>query len=173
MGYPERSDEVAGLVAEVRRLADRAAVANLADRYLRSLDEGDFNEAQAHSIFTPDVTLSFPPGDHDGIAGVTEFTRGFMRHWAQTHHNVSHYLIDLEGDQATVAWNVIAVHVHLGSPPPPVHSDHFYLGGRFDGMAVRTDCGWRLQHLALQVVWTAGPGIPSIAAVMADADKAD
>jgi hypothetical protein len=27
--------------------------------------------------------------------------------------------------------------------------------------------GWRLHRLALRVVWTTGPGIPSIAAVMA------
>jgi hypothetical protein len=163
---------VAGLAAEVRRLSDRAALADVADRYLRALDEGVFDEERAHSVFTDDVTLNFPPGDHRGIVGVAEFTQGFMRHWDRTHHNTSHYRIDIDGDHANIAWNIIAVHVHHGSPPPPASAEHFYLGGRFDGSAVRTHRGWRLRCLALRVVWTAGPGIPSIAAVMAGVDGA-
>jgi predicted ester cyclase len=163
---------LAALAADVRQLTDRAAVASLADRYLRSLDEGDFDAVKARAIFTKDVALSFPPGDHAGIAWIAEYTHGFMRHWERTLHNVSHYLIEVDGDQATIAWNVFAVHVHHGSPPPPAHSDHFYLGGRFTGTAVRTYSGWRLRRLTLRVAWTAGPSIPSIAAVMAGAAKA-
>ncbi|HEY0803498.1 MAG TPA: nuclear transport factor 2 family protein [Pseudonocardiaceae bacterium] len=152
----------------VRRLTDRADLADLADRYLRALDDGVFDQARAGSVFTDDVELHFPPGDHSGIAGVVEFTRGFMRHWARTHHTVSNYVVELDGDRATIAWNVIAVHVHHGAPPPPASAAHFHLGGRFDGAAVRTRHGWRLRRLALRVVWTAGPGIPSIAATMAN-----
>lgn len=163
---------VAELAAEVQRLSDRNALADLADRYLRALDEGVFDEERARSVFTNDVTLNFPPGDHHGMAGVAEFTRGFMRHWDRTHHNTSHYRIDIDGDRANIAWNIIAVHVHHGAPPPPASAEHFYLGGRFDGDAVRTHRGWRLRRLALRVVWTAGPGIPSIAAVMAGGNGA-
>lgn len=176
MRWRARSDlavALAALAAEVRQLTDQAAVASLADRYLRSLDDGDFDAVKARAIFTKDVAFSFPPGDHAGIAGVAEYTHGFMRHWERTLHNASHYLIEVDGDQATIAWNVFAVHVHRGSPPPPTHSDHFYLGGRFTGTAVRTYSGWRLRHLALRVAWTAGQSIPSIAAVMAGAEKAN
>jgi hypothetical protein len=162
-----RGSDLVTLAVDVRRLTDRGELADLADRYLRALDAGDFDEGRAVSVFTEDIELNFPPGDHYGIVGVVEFTRGFMRHWDRTHHNVSQYQIGLDGDRATVAWNVIAVHVHHGSPPPPASSKHFFLGGRFDGSAVRTPRGWRLRRLALGVVWTAGPGISSIAATMA------
>ncbi len=161
------TDLVAELAAEVRELSDRAALADLADRYLRALDESAFDDARARSVFTDDATLNFPPGDHHGIVGLAEFNSGFMRHWTRTHHNTSHYFVEIDGDRATIAWNILAVHVHHGSPPPPTHAEHFYLGGRFDGAAVRTHRGWRLQRLGLRVVWTAGPGIPTIAAHMA------
>src|SRR5262249_43770910 len=84
---------------------------------------------------------------------------------------VSNYHVELDGDRATIAWNIVAVHVHHGSPPPPASAAHFYLGGRFEGAAVRTQDDWRLRRLGLRVVWTAGPGIGSIAATMASANK--
>ena len=170
MMFPTELDRVAEMAEEVRRLSDRADLTDLADRYLRALDERAFDEVQAYSVFTDDVELNFPPGDHSGIVGVAEFNRGFMGHWDRTHHNVSSYFIELDGDRATIAWNIIAVHVHPGSPPPPTHAEHFYLGGRFEGAARRTKRGWRLRRLALRVTWTAGPGIPSIAATMASAN---
>jgi SnoaL-like domain len=169
MMLPTELDRVAEMAEEVRRLTDRGDLTDLADRYLRALDDGVFDEARARSVFTDDVELNFPPGDHRGINGVAEFTRGFMGHWDRTHHNVSHYSVELKGDRATISWNIIAVHVHPGSPPPPMLSEHFYLGGRFEGAARRTRRGWRIRRLALRVVWTAGPGIPSIAATMAGA----
>jgi hypothetical protein len=157
---------VAELADEVRRLSDRAALAELADSYLLALDEGAFDDARACSIFADDVTVSFPPGDHHGIVGMAEFTRGFMGQWARTHHNAAHYHIEIDGDRATIAWHVVAVHVHRGAPPPPASAAHFFLGGRFDGTAVRTEHGWRLWRLTLRLTWTSGPGIQSVAATM-------
>lgn len=158
------------LAAQVQALTDRAELADLADRYLRALDDSAFDEAWAHTVFTEDVELDFPPGSHQGIADVPGFTRGFMHHWQRTHHNVSHYAIELDGDRAAVAWNVVAIHLHHGSPPPPASAAHFYLGGRFEGVARRTAAGWRLSRLTLRVAWTTGPGIRSIAQVMTGTD---
>lgn len=168
---PTDPDALAALAAEVRKLSDRAALTDLADRYLRQLDVGVFDQEWARSVFTEDVELDFPPGSHRGVEGVDEFTRGFMRHWDRTHHNVSHHAVELDGgDEATVAWNVVAIHMHHGSPPPPASAAHFYLGGRFAAVARRTEAGWRLRRLTLEVVWTTGPGIRSIAQVMTGTD---
>jgi hypothetical protein len=158
------------LPAAIRMLVDRAELSDLADRYLRALDERTFTQEWARSVFTEDVELDFPPGSHRGLADVDEFTRGFMHHWDRTHHNVSHHAIELAGDEASIAWNVVAIHTHHGSPPPPASAAHFFLGGRFDGAARRTPEGWRLRRLALRVVWTTGPGIRSIAQVMTGTD---
>jgi len=160
----------AAVLQTLRRLSDRADLADLADRYLRALDERSFDQAWARSVFTSDIELDFPPGSHRGITDVDGFTRGFMEHWDHTHHNISHYAIELDGDRAAIAWNVVAIHVHRGSPPPPASAAHFYLGGRFEGVARRTGDGWRLSRLTLRVVWTTGPGIRSIAQVMTGTD---
>lgn len=157
------------LTATVRGLADRAELGDLVNRYLLALDDGAFTDSLAASVFSADVALDFPPGSHRGLAGVVEFNRGFMGHWIRTHHHASNYAIELAGDAATIAWNVTAVHMHPGSPPPPQPGKLFHLGGRFDGTAVRTTAGWRLNRLALRVIWTDGPGIPSIAKTMDDA----
>jgi SnoaL-like domain len=163
-GQIEASDQAA---AQLRVLADRAALSDMISGYFLALDERTFDEAQASAMFTDDVTLSFPPGDHRGLAGLSEFTAGFMAHWALTHHHCSDVAIELGGDRAALRWEVVATHVHHGSPPPPAQGNHFQLGGRFRGAAVRTERGWRITRLALRVLWTAGTGIPSIAATMA------
>ena len=148
-------------------LADRVAVTELCDRYLLDLDEGRFTEERARRVFVPDVVLRFPPGTHRGIHGLDAFFDTFMGPWLHTHHHVSNYLVDLHGDRAELVCSLLAVHTHPGSPPPPAPGDHFYLGGRFTGSAVRTPVGWRLSQLALQVCWTVGRGVPAIAATMA------
>jgi hypothetical protein len=154
-------------VALVGMLADRVALEDLIGCYFLALDQGTFDEARARAIFARDVELSFPPGDHRGLDGLVSFTAGFMAHWARTHHLCSDIAIEIEGDRAALGWNVIATHVRHGSPPPPAQSDHFRLGGRFDGAALRTEHGWRIEKLALQVLWTTGTGVRSIAATMA------
>jgi hypothetical protein len=173
LAKPSASDVLTELAAETRRLADRFALGELVDRYLLALDEGTFDQARAAGVFTADAALAFPPGDHHGLPGLAEFTSSFMAHWLRTHHHASNYVISLDGDRARIAWNVIATHVHPGSPAPPAPGRHFQLGGTFDGVALRTAGGWRLRRLELRVVWTTGTGVPSIAATMAGAGGAD
>lgn len=148
--------ELAELVGRVRRLTDRVDLVELIDRYLLSLDEGGFDEAWARSLFTEDVVMDFPVGSHRGIKDVTGFTAQIMDRWARTHHNGANHTVHTDGDQAAIAWNVYAIHVHHGSPNPPAPGEHFHLGGRFRGVAARTPEGWRIRRLGLRVLWTAG-----------------
>lgn len=152
--------------AAVTALADRVAVTELCDRYLLGLDDPAQAVAQASDLFTEDVVLDFPPGRHRGLGGLAEFTATFMSYWARTHHHSAGYVLVSDGDRMSVAWSVIATHVHPDAPPPPASSNHFHLGGRFTGSAVRTPLGWRIDLLTLRVLWTAGAGIPAIVASM-------
>lgn len=147
---------------EVRRLRDRFAVGDLVDRYLLALDEGTFSETVARSIFTEDAEFLLPAGDHRGITGLTDFTDGFMSYWALTHHLCSAHAVEVDGDEASIGWNVIATHLHRDSPPPPAPSRCFQYGGRFTAVAARTVDGWRLRKIELWVLWAAGEGNPAI-----------
>jgi len=108
-GVNERQVQVAALVRAKVAADKRATIEELVDRYLLALDEGVFSEAFAREVFTEDVILNFPPGSHRGIAGLAEFTDGFMGHWAATHHHASNYLIELNGDRVTVTGRAIMV----------------------------------------------------------------
>lgn len=140
----------------LHRLLDQADLRDLIDRYLYSLDVRGFDEDWAREVFTDDVVLTFPVGSHQGRAGVAEFTDAVMRPWPATLHVGSNCTVDVTGDRARLTWNLLAAHVHPGSPPPPAPSDVFHLGGVFTGTAIRTMSGWRIQHLSLRVIWTAG-----------------
>lgn len=149
-----------------RELSDRVAIHDLITRYFLALDRGTYDEKWAADVFTGDVILSFPPGDHQGTTGVVEFTRSFMSRWARTHHHTADFIVDIADDHATVAFNVIATHISHGSPSPPESGTHFHLGCRFGGEAERTERGWRLRQLGLTVIWSTGaaaPGIPAAA----------
>ncbi|HEX2312892.1 MAG TPA: nuclear transport factor 2 family protein [Thermomonospora sp.] len=142
------------------RLADRADLIDLVSRYHHSLDARRFDDAWARSLFTEDVVLDFPVGGHEGVAGLAEFTTRFMGRWDRTHHHATDHLVTLDGDHATVVWNMLATHVHPAGSGAP---GHFHLGARLDGATVRGPGGWRFRRLALRVIWTSGrpaAGVP-------------
>ncbi|MCT4356200.1 nuclear transport factor 2 family protein [Streptomyces sp. Je 1-79] len=149
-------------------LADRAALGDLAEGYLASLDEGTFDEEWARSFFTEDVELVYPVGSHRGIAGVPGFTRQIMDRWESTHHQGSPSLVVLDGDRATVSWSLIASHLHFDSPRPPAASRYFQLGGRFDASARRTPLGWRFTRMRLRIIWSTGQVPAEVTSVAAE-----
>ncbi|MGW0499663.1 nuclear transport factor 2 family protein [Streptomyces sp. NPDC003007] len=146
------------------RLADRMDVQELVDRYLADLDEAEFDDAWARSVFTEDGRFQFLMGGHDGVAGMAEFTAAMMGKWRRTHHVAAGHLVEVDGDRARVRGNLIATHLHPEEKPPgqpsapetPRAPEPFQVGDRFEGEAVRTDAGWRFARLAFEVVWTRG-----------------
>lgn len=146
------SAALAALEAQLRRLTDRSDLHDLIDRYMITLDEGKFDDAWTRSLFTADVSLTFPVGGYQGLAGLAEFTAEFMGRWDRTHHHAANHVIDVAGDRAAVSWSMIATHLRADQPSGP----HFQLGAHFDGAAVRTGAGWRFSGLVLRVVWTSG-----------------
>lgn len=152
----------------MRRLADRMDVQELVNRYLVGLDEAEFDDAWARSIFTEDGRFQFSMGGHDGVAGMAEYTAAMMGKWRRTHHVAAGHLVEIDGDRARVRGNLIATHLHPQEPAPqkppgqsgahetPGAPEPFQVGDRFEGEAVRTDAGWRFARLAFEVVWTRG-----------------
>lgn len=63
---------------QVRALTDRAEITDLMDRYLRSLDEGAFDEEWARAFHTEDVTAEMPIGTVHGRPALLAHVR---REW--------------------------------------------------------------------------------------------
>ncbi|MEV6775163.1 nuclear transport factor 2 family protein [Streptomyces syringium] len=158
--------EFAALEARVALLADRADITGLIDRYLLSLDTvpaggGRFDDAWARGLFTEDIRITTPIGDHEGIAGLAESEQSTFAKFERTQHVGTNYMIALDGDRATVRWNALMTHVHLATTQQARGAEpggHFDVGGTFTGEAVRTGQGWRFRRLIVQAVWTTGQG---------------
>jgi SnoaL-like domain len=148
------TDEITRLRREVRTLTDRADLTALLDRFALGLDNPDLDacdEDWYRTLFTEDVRLELPNGSHHGTAGLPEFFSGPKRAWARTHHLVTNRVLDLDGDRATGRANAHATHV------PHTQGDPLFAGGgQYRFTARRTPEGWRIDHLAVTIVWASG-----------------
>ncbi|MER5885484.1 nuclear transport factor 2 family protein [Streptomyces sp. NPDC001941] len=147
---PRSTRQDASLVHDVRHLLDRAEITDLFDGYLRSLDDREFDEAWAARHFTPDARTRTPAGDVHGRDAVLANVRTALALFDRTVHFGSNYVIDIDGDRATLRGNQLSTHVLAGG------GGLFLSGGRTENELVRTDAGWRLVRADLHVSWTQG-----------------
>jgi hypothetical protein len=125
-----------------RALADRAAVVDLLHGLGRWLDDNRFEEADA--LFAEHAAVTTPGGTVSGMAGVIEQAR--RGHDQPTQHRITNVLVELQGDRAVIAANLVATWVD-GPDARRV------VGGRYECEAQRTSAGWRLTRLNLIPSW--------------------
>jgi ketosteroid isomerase-like protein len=132
---------------------DSRDVADLVTRLYALLDERRYDELG--SVYTDDVSLSFPSGEMRGLSDVIATARARGERYERVQHISTDLLVDVDGDAATVRTNHWAVHVHAG--------------GRFEaGLVHHFDArrgadGWRLARGRADVVWRAGEDAPASA----------
>ncbi|MFB7947568.1 nuclear transport factor 2 family protein [Kitasatospora phosalacinea] len=137
-------------------LADRTAVSELLDRYLAdfdSLPEHPRDDDWYRTLFTEDLALTFPVGGHRGVPGLDGFQRAAKARWGRTQHISSNHVVELDRDTALLTAQLLVTHVHRAAAPP---LPHFTAGSRVRARAVRTERGWRLGELTIELIWTAG-----------------
>ncbi|HET9254350.1 MAG TPA: PPOX class F420-dependent oxidoreductase [Pseudonocardiaceae bacterium] len=125
----------------------------LAESYFRGFDERRFAEAWLSTIFSDDVTVRFPAGQARGIAEFSEISQRILSLWGRTLHQTSDYHVISSGPgDAEFRAVLTATHVHRADDP----GAHLRIGAQVSGRATHTLAGWRIQHLALELVWTEG-----------------
>ncbi|MGW2636984.1 nuclear transport factor 2 family protein [Streptomyces sp. NPDC001348] len=137
---------------QLQALTDRAEITDLLDRYLRSLDEGVFDEEWARAFHTEDVTAEMPVGTVRGRAALRTRVRQAMALFERTVHLGTNAVIEIDGSRATARGAQLSTHV-LADGSGSV----FISAGHADTALVRTADGWRIAASALRVVWTQGP----------------
>ena len=137
---------------QVQALTDRAEITDLLDRYLRSLDEGVFDEEWARAFHTEDVTAEMPIGTVHGRDALLARIRQGMALFDRTVHLGTNAVIEIDGERATTRGTQLSTHV-LADGTGSV----FISAGHADAELVRTAEGWRISASTLQVVWTQGP----------------
>ncbi|MGW1747648.1 nuclear transport factor 2 family protein [Streptomyces sp. NPDC002092] len=137
---------------QLQTLTDRAEITDLLDRYLRSLDEGVFDEEWARAFHTEDVTAEMPIGTVHGRDALLTRVRQGMALFDRTVHLGTNPVIEIDGDRATTRGVQLSTHV-LADGTDSV----FISAGHADAELVRTAEGWRISASSLRVVWTQGP----------------
>ncbi|MFF4954451.1 nuclear transport factor 2 family protein [Streptomyces chattanoogensis] len=138
------------LGTDIRALTDRAEITDLFDRYLRSLDDREFDRSWAVAFFTEEASTATPAGQVQGRHAILENVRTAMRLFDRTVHFGSNYVIEVDGDRATLHGNQLSTHVLAGD------GGLFLSGGRTENELVRTADGWRLHRADLRITWTQG-----------------
>jgi hypothetical protein len=136
---------------ELRALTDRAEIADLLDRYLRSLDKGPLDEEWARAFHTEDVTAEMPVGTVSGRDALLATVRQAMGLFERTVHLGSNTVIELDGDRATARGAQLSTHVLADGS-----EEVFVSAGHTESELVRTPAGWRISATALRVAWTQG-----------------
>lgn len=143
--------DIQGMRRELRALADRAEIADLLDRCLRSLDDGVLDEEWARAFHTEDVTAEMPVGTVRGRDALLATVRQAMGLFERTVHLGTNTVIELDGDRATARGAQLSTHVLADGS-----EEVFVSAGHTQSELVRTPAGWRISATALRVAWTQG-----------------
>ncbi|QHC26872.1 DUF4440 domain-containing protein [Streptomyces sp. GS7] len=130
---------------------DRAEITDLLDRYLRSLDEGIFDEAWARAFHTEEVTAVMPAGTVHGRDALLASVSQAMALFDRTVHLGTNAVIEIDGDRATARGAQLSTHVLAGGS-----GALFISAGHADSELVRTPDGWRISASSLRIAWTQG-----------------
>ncbi|MDH6623248.1 hypothetical protein M2271_001035 [Streptomyces sp. LBL] len=134
---------------------DRDAVIEICDRMGWHSDRHEWDEAV--TLFTPKVLL-----DYTSLLGgspTTVTARELVDSWEAvlggydaSHHLMTNHLVSFEGDTAHCTTSFQATH-RLDNP---MGSPLWRIGGTYRFHLVRTDTGWRINELAMTILWTEG-----------------
>ncbi len=131
------------------RANDRMDIADLVTRYAWALDARDWELLR--TVFTPGCQVQYPGSPHlDGFEQVWRFCERALKRYRATQHLLGNIQADVDGDSATAATYLQAVHVAFLEEG----GDIFILGGIYRDRLVRTDDGWRIAERILESWWT-------------------
>ncbi|MFH8570989.1 nuclear transport factor 2 family protein [Streptomyces sp. NPDC017993] len=142
---------------QLQYLTDRAEIDDLLGRYVRSFDEGTFDEQWARAFHTEDVTADLPIGTVHGRDELLAHVSGAMDLFDRTVHLGTNATIEIDGDRATARGAQLSTHILADGS-----EGLFISAGLADTELLRTAEGWRIHASALRVVWTQGtpPRLP-------------
>ena len=138
-------------VSETDEIADRLAIIELKSNYAAALDAQDW--ALWRSLFTDEAV--FDLSSFTGIAprpiAADRVVAGTARLFAEldgTQHMITNHRIDIDGDQASCRSHIRAYHW--------VGPDCFTMIGYYDDRMLRTESGWKIAEMQLNITRTEG-----------------
>ncbi|MBQ75025.1 MAG: hypothetical protein CMQ20_08375 [Gammaproteobacteria bacterium] len=124
-------------------------------RYAYGLDNKDWDLYR--SIFLDEITMDF--SSYSGVPGTTQSADEWIASCKMlfegldaTQHQMSNPLVEIKGDEARLRMYIQAEHFLLTS----MGSDSYALGGYYDDQLVRTEDGWKIAAVTINVNWNRG-----------------
>jgi len=136
-------------------LQDRLEITELISRMVLLLDARDWDplvDLFTDTVYNDRTSLT---GGEPETQSAPEFVGGWrylMEHLDAVHHMVSCHVINLDGDQATCAANMLGTHVLANHSGGPIWA----VGGRHDYQLTRTSGGWRIAGITFTIQWATG-----------------
>ncbi len=136
-------------------VVDRLDIAEVKYRYALGLDLRDWDLYR--SIFTEQIDVDFSSydgGDPRTIAADewTARAKVLFTGLDSSHHQMTNPVVNVDGDDAELTMYLQAQHLLVHPDGDPL----FTIGGYYVDQLVRTDAGWRLCAVQLNVLWTSG-----------------
>lgn len=131
-------------------LEDRLAVQDLMVRYARGIDV-DCTEEEWVDLFTENAVMTSPySGVHEGVEGVKQFRNKFVsrRGKIQIRHVITNFLVDGEGDRATLKAYFTELKTDLQATKPKTE---LFFAGSYDCVARKIGRKWKLEHRTVNV----------------------
>jgi 3-phenylpropionate/cinnamic acid dioxygenase small subunit len=132
---------------------DQAQISDLLVRYATGIDRRDWTLFR--SCWTPDVVADYGViGTFSGVDALTDFMVASHDAMGPTHHRLSNFVIDVDGDHADARSYVHAVLI----AQPGNASSWVDAVGTYEDTLVRTPDGWRINRRTAHMarVMTAG-----------------
>ncbi|MGP4016657.1 PPOX class F420-dependent oxidoreductase [Saccharopolyspora sp. 5N708] len=130
------------------------AVRHLLDAYFQGFDKRFCEPAWLASIFSDEVAVRFPAGQAVGLDDLAQLSQQVLSLWAATLHQTSNHQVITKPGEAEFTAALTATHVHWPDDP----GAHLRIGAQVSGTAVELQRGWRINSLAIDLVWREGDG---------------
>jgi uncharacterized protein (TIGR02246 family) len=148
----ERNEDVD--TATVQRLLDESELRKLIQAVPRALDERDFDGYGAQ--FTEDAVMEIGREVRRGRQAIADGPKHDLpSRYEATYHHMGQIYVDVDEDEATILAYIYAYHLPKASEPM-THED---AGGKYHAVARRTENGWRITRLRLEIVLTQGASL--------------
>ena len=135
-----------------RDTADRLAINQVLDEYARGIDTRDWDLVE--SVFTGDAFLDYTAfgGPKGPQSDVITWLQDALTAFVMSQHHITNRLITIDGDEAVVAAELLAI---MGMPGEPGKMSMMFTGGQYNDRLVRTDEGWKIAKRTCDRGWLA------------------
>ena len=138
------------LDARVLELLDKEEIRELLFRFAEAADTKQWRVWE--DCFTEDARVNFPFASHTGREGSGAWAEAALAPFEVTMHLYGNTQLVIEGDEARGKTNFWAA----CTPSREDIGRHFDEGGSYNWRFRRTDAGWRITSIDLDVIFTSG-----------------